>query len=152
MKRIVLTGGGTAGLVSPNQALIPLLLDEGWEALPGQTMTLALPYSFAFGGTRLTSHEYLWQDEQGASLIELSYEDWVSGRYPGAFTGEIAGALAEVEVRLLAGEDMHRALVIHHLPCLAQAVIRKAQRSGGAARRAQAAADALRPVRLALFR
>lgn len=31
MKRIVLTGGGTAGHVSPNQALIPLLQDEGWE-------------------------------------------------------------------------------------------------------------------------
>ena len=81
------------------------LIDEGWEALPGQTIALALPYSYAFGETRLTSNEYLWQDEQGASLIELSYEDWLSGRYPGAFTGEIAGALAEVEVRLLAGED-----------------------------------------------
>lgn len=31
MKRIVLTGGGTAGHVSPNQALIPLLLKDGWE-------------------------------------------------------------------------------------------------------------------------
>lgn len=31
MKRIVLTGGGTAGHVSPNQALIPLLLSEGWD-------------------------------------------------------------------------------------------------------------------------
>ncbi len=31
MKRIVLTGGGTAGHVSPNQALIPLLLEQGWE-------------------------------------------------------------------------------------------------------------------------
>ncbi|MBR5225284.1 MAG: undecaprenyldiphospho-muramoylpentapeptide beta-N-acetylglucosaminyltransferase [Clostridia bacterium] len=31
MKLIVLTGGGTAGHVSPNQALIPLLLKEGWE-------------------------------------------------------------------------------------------------------------------------
>jgi len=31
MKRIVLTGGGTAGHVSPNQALIPLLIKEGWE-------------------------------------------------------------------------------------------------------------------------
>lgn len=31
MKRIVLTGGGTAGHVSPNQALIPHLLREGWE-------------------------------------------------------------------------------------------------------------------------
>lgn len=31
VKRIVLTGGGTAGHVSPNQALIPLLLAEGWD-------------------------------------------------------------------------------------------------------------------------
>ena len=31
MKRIVLTGGGTAGHVSPNQALIPLLQQEGWD-------------------------------------------------------------------------------------------------------------------------
>ena len=31
MKRIILTGGGTAGHVSPNQALIPLLEREGWE-------------------------------------------------------------------------------------------------------------------------
>ena len=31
MKRIVLTGGGTAGHVSPNQALIPLLQSEGWD-------------------------------------------------------------------------------------------------------------------------
>ena len=31
MKRIVLTGGGTAGHVSPNQALIPHLQREGWE-------------------------------------------------------------------------------------------------------------------------
>ena len=31
VKRIVLTGGGTAGHVSPNQALIPHLEREGWE-------------------------------------------------------------------------------------------------------------------------
>ena len=31
LKRIVLTGGGTAGHVSPNQALIPLFLQDGWE-------------------------------------------------------------------------------------------------------------------------
>ena len=31
VKRIVLTGGGTAGHVSPNQALIPFLLEEGWD-------------------------------------------------------------------------------------------------------------------------
>ena len=31
MKRIILTGGGTAGHVSPNQALIPLLQRDGWE-------------------------------------------------------------------------------------------------------------------------
>ena len=31
MKKIVLTGGGTAGHVTPNLALIPRLLDDGWE-------------------------------------------------------------------------------------------------------------------------
>ena len=31
MKKIVLTGGGTAGHVSPNLALIPRLLQEGYE-------------------------------------------------------------------------------------------------------------------------
>ena len=31
MKRIVLTGGGTAGHVTPNLALIPVLRNEGWE-------------------------------------------------------------------------------------------------------------------------
>ena len=30
-KKILLTGGGTAGHVSPNQALIPLLLKDGWD-------------------------------------------------------------------------------------------------------------------------
>ncbi len=31
MKKIVLTGGGTAGHVTPNIALIPRLLEEGWD-------------------------------------------------------------------------------------------------------------------------
>ena len=31
MKKIVLTGGGTAGHVTPNLALIPTLREEGWE-------------------------------------------------------------------------------------------------------------------------
>ena len=31
MKKIVLTGGGTAGHVTPNLALIPKLQDDGWE-------------------------------------------------------------------------------------------------------------------------
>ncbi len=31
MKKIVLTGGGTAGHVTPNMALIPRLLADGWE-------------------------------------------------------------------------------------------------------------------------
>ena len=31
MKRIILTGGGTAGHVTPNLALIPLLLKDGWD-------------------------------------------------------------------------------------------------------------------------
>lgn len=31
MKRIVLTGGGTAGHVTPNLALIPRLISDGWE-------------------------------------------------------------------------------------------------------------------------
>ena len=31
MKRIVFTGGGTAGHVTPNLALIPHFLEEGWD-------------------------------------------------------------------------------------------------------------------------
>ena len=31
MKRIVLTGGGTAGHVTPNLALIPRLREDGWD-------------------------------------------------------------------------------------------------------------------------
>jgi len=31
MKRIVLTGGGTAGHVTPNMALIPRLQQDGWD-------------------------------------------------------------------------------------------------------------------------
>ena len=31
MKRIILTGGGTAGHVTPNLALIPRLLEDGWD-------------------------------------------------------------------------------------------------------------------------
>ena len=31
MKTIVLTGGGTAGHVTPNIALIPELLKDGWD-------------------------------------------------------------------------------------------------------------------------
>ena len=31
MKRIVLTGGGTAGHVTPNMALIPRLQADGWD-------------------------------------------------------------------------------------------------------------------------
>ena len=33
MKRIVLTGGGTAGHVTPNLALIPFLKEDGWEVI-----------------------------------------------------------------------------------------------------------------------
>lgn len=33
MKRIVLTGGGTAGHVTPNLALLPVLQAEGWEVI-----------------------------------------------------------------------------------------------------------------------
>ena len=31
MKRIILTGGGTAGHVTPNIALIPSLRAQGWD-------------------------------------------------------------------------------------------------------------------------
>lgn len=31
MKRIILTGGGTAGHVTPNLAIIPHFLKEGWD-------------------------------------------------------------------------------------------------------------------------
>ncbi len=33
MKKIVLTGGGTAGHVTPNLALIPFLKEDGWEVI-----------------------------------------------------------------------------------------------------------------------
>ena len=33
MKRIVLTGGGTAGHVMPNLALLPKLRNKGWEVI-----------------------------------------------------------------------------------------------------------------------
>ena len=33
MKRIILTGGGTAGHVTPNIALLPRLKDAGYEVL-----------------------------------------------------------------------------------------------------------------------
>ena len=35
MKRIILTGGGTAGHVTPNLALVPYLKKEGYEVLRG---------------------------------------------------------------------------------------------------------------------
>lgn len=91
--------------VTPEEQPELSLVDEGWQARAGETIDLALPVTYALGETRVCSSEYLWQDEQGTSLIDLSYEDYRSGRYPGAFTGEIANALQEVEVRLLAGED-----------------------------------------------
>ncbi|MGL4791891.1 MAG: glycosyltransferase, partial [Anaerotignaceae bacterium] len=31
MKKIILTGGGTAGHVTPNIALLPSLIAEGWD-------------------------------------------------------------------------------------------------------------------------
>ena len=36
MKKIVLTGGGTAGHVTPNMALIPILRQRGYEIQIGR--------------------------------------------------------------------------------------------------------------------
>lgn len=77
------------------------LADEGWEAQAGEAVTLALPLEYALDGVRVSSSEFLWQTEGGASLIELSYADSLSGRYAGAFTGELAAVLQEAEVRLV---------------------------------------------------
>jgi len=68
VKRIVLTGGGTAGHVSPNQALIPLLLKDGWD--------------IHYIGTRAGIERSLIEPMQGVSYHAVStgklrrYFDW----------------------------------------------------------------------------
>ena len=39
MKRIILTGGGTAGHVTPNIALMPSLKEAGYEVISGPRIT-----------------------------------------------------------------------------------------------------------------
>ena len=40
-KKIVLTGGGTAGHVTPNLALLPYLNQEGYEVISALRMALS---------------------------------------------------------------------------------------------------------------
>ena len=42
MKKIVLTGGGTAGHVTPNIALIPKLKEAGYESLGNELLDFAV--------------------------------------------------------------------------------------------------------------
>ena len=42
MKRIVLTGGGTAGHVTPNIALIPTLIERGYDVGDFSSKTIAI--------------------------------------------------------------------------------------------------------------
>ena len=72
MKRIVLTGGGTAGHVTPNMALVPKLIDEGYvdaenaltsEAFEGEGegedfMNGECPFVMAYWGAANTDTAY----------------------------------------------------------------------------------------------
>ena len=98
MKRIVLTGGGTAGHVTPNLALIPTLQKEGWEihyigtadgierrlveALEGGELTLEESFSAYERGARLSAYlkGLLDQGERRiAALTESLKEIDISG-------------------------------------------------------------------------
>lgn len=53
MKKIVLTGGGTAGHVSPNLALLPALKELGYEvyyigSYDGMEKALVAPYGLPY--------------------------------------------------------------------------------------------------------
>ena len=55
MKKIVLTGGGTAGHVTPNLALVPTLIEEGFEieyigSYEGIEKSLAADYGLKYHG------------------------------------------------------------------------------------------------------
>ena len=55
MKKIVLTGGGTAGHVSPNLALLPALKELGYEvyyigSYDGMEKALVAPYGLPYTG------------------------------------------------------------------------------------------------------
>lgn len=81
------------------------LLGGGIAAAAGERITLALALQYSLGDVQVSSHEFLWQSEEGTSLIELEYADSLSGLYAGVFTGEIAGVLQEAEVRLIRDEE-----------------------------------------------
>ena len=71
MKRIVLTGGGTAGHVTPNMALIPRLLADGWDvhyvgAANSVEQQLIARYP------NVTFHAIAWANCAGISTSKIS--------------------------------------------------------------------------------
>ena len=66
--------------------------------------------------------------------------------------GQAPRLAVRVAARLLAGKNMHRALVVHHLPRFSAAVVRSAQRAGRTDHTAQAAGYTLLPVRFSFLR
>ena len=57
MKKIVLTGGGTAGHVTPNIALIPGLRKEGYEVKTKDFIRIGIPFTLA---AVIPAYIYFW--------------------------------------------------------------------------------------------
>ena len=86
MKRIVLTGGGTAGHVTPNLALIPRLQRDGWDV--------------HYIGTHAGIERSLVQPLPGVTYHAIQsgklrrYFDLKNSPIPSACCGRVSGAIA----------------------------------------------------------